>query len=42
MKAKEEKERKRVKTPEEERWERLGGTGNKLGGADASIAKKTR
>eukprot|EP00804_Cyclotella_cryptica_P018253 CCRYP_005967-RA/>CCRYP_005967-RA protein AED:0.01 eAED:0.01 QI:212/1/1/1/0/0.5/2/721/130 len=27
-----EKERKRVKSPEEERWEKLGGSGNKLGG----------
>ena len=26
-----ERERKRVKTPEEERWEKLGGEGNKLG-----------
>ncbi|KAL7502144.1 hypothetical protein ACHAWX_000472 [Stephanocyclus meneghinianus] len=32
-----EKERKRVKSPEEERWEKLGGSGNKLGGG-----KKTR
>ena len=30
-KLKKEKERKRIKTPEEERWEKLGGEGNKLG-----------
>ena len=29
-----ERERKRVKTPEEERWEKLGGEGNKLGDAN--------
>ena len=43
VKAKEEKERKRVKSPEEERWDKLGGTGKKLGGgAAAGGAKKTR
>ena len=44
VKAKEEKERKRVKSPEEERWDKLGGTGKKLGGdvAAAGGTKKTR
>ena len=31
LKLRMERERKRVKTPEEERWEKLGGEGNKLG-----------
>jgi hypothetical protein len=42
VKAKEEKERKRVKTPEEERWEKLRGKGNKLGNEASGGAKKTR
>ena len=31
LKLRMERERKRVKTPEEERWEKLAGEGNKLG-----------
>lgn len=30
-----EKERKRVKSPEEERWDALGGEGRRLGVADS-------
>lgn len=42
-KKKKREQKKIVKSPEEERWERIGGTGNKLGDAeDADDAKKTR
>lgn len=33
---KEERERKRVKSPEEERWDKLGGEGNRLGDTESS------
>ena len=33
---KEERERKRVKSPEEERWDKLGGEGNRLGDTEIS------
>ena len=36
-----EREKKRVKTPEEERWEKMGGEGSRLGGvADTGIGTR--
>ncbi|KAL9188913.1 hypothetical protein ACHAXT_011403 [Thalassiosira profunda] len=35
-----ERARKRVKTPEEERWERLGGEGNRLGEEDEGLRQR--